>query len=81
MGGKGENKEVEVEKIGGEIRFVGEVGNDEFGEMELKKMREFGMDKGRVRVIDEVDKGMEIIKVEEKGKKKIEVCDGENERW
>ncbi|EFM56091.1 ribokinase [Brucella inopinata BO1] len=81
LGGKGANQAVAVAKLGGAIRFVGAVGHDAFGELALKQMREFGLDTGSVRVIDDVDTGMAIIQVEETGQNTIAVCAGANARW
>ncbi|ACO01893.1 MULTISPECIES: ribokinase [Brucella] len=80
LGGKGANQAVAVAKLGGAIRFVGAVGHDAFGELALKQMREFGLDTGSVRVIDDVDTGMAIIQVEETGQNTIAVCAGANAR-
>ncbi len=71
LGGKGANQAVAVAKLGGAIRFVGAVGHDAFGELALKQMREFGLDTGSVRVIDDVDTGMAIIQVEKPGRTRL----------
>ncbi|HHV67434.1 MAG TPA: ribokinase, partial [Ochrobactrum intermedium] len=55
LGGKGANQAVAVAKLGGDIRFVGAVGNDAFGELAVKQMQEFGLNTESVRVIDGVD--------------------------
>ncbi|OEI83033.1 ribokinase [Brucella sp. BO3] len=81
LGGKGANQAVAVAKLGGAIRFVGAVGHDAFGELALRQMREFGLDTGSVRVIDNVDTGMAIIQVEETGQNTIAVCAGANACW
>ncbi|MBR7652600.1 ribokinase [Brucella oryzae] len=81
LGGKGANQAVAVAKLGGDIRFVGAVGNDAFGELAVKQMQEFGLNTESVRVIDGVDTGMAIIQVEEAGQNTIAVCAGANARW
>ena len=81
LGGKGANQAVAVAKLGGDIRFVGAVGNDSFGELAVKQMQEFGLNTKSVRIIDNVDTGMAIIQVEEAGQNTIAVCAGANARW
>ncbi len=81
LGGKGANQAVAVAKLGGDIRFVGAVGHDAFGELAVKQMREFGLDTSSVRVINDVETGMAIIQVEETGQNTIAVCAGANARW
>lgn len=81
LGGKGANQAVAVAKLGGDLRFVGAVGRDAFGELALARMRAFGLDTAGVRVIDGVDTGMAIIQVEESGQNTIAVCAGANGRW
>ncbi len=81
FGGKGANQAVAVAKLGGSPRFVGAVGNDAFGALAQKQMRDFGLDTAGVRVIEGVDTGMAIIQVEESGQNTIAVCAGANARW
>ncbi|WP_183649025.1 ribokinase [Brucella daejeonensis] len=81
LGGKGANQAVAVARLGGEIRFVGAVGNDAFGALAVRQMQEFGLDTDGVRVIEGVDTGMAIIQVEEAGQNTIAVCAGANARW
>nr|WP_247876794.1 ribokinase [Ochrobactrum sp. CM-21-5] len=81
LGGKGANQAVATAKLGGEVRFVGAVGNDAFGELAVKQMQEFGLITDGVRVIDGVDTGMAIIQVEEAGQNTIAVCAGANASW
>lgn len=81
LGGKGANQAVAVAKLGGDVRFVGAVGKDAFGELAIREMREFGLNTDGVRVIDDIDTGMAIIQVEEAGQNTIAVCAGANERW
>lgn len=81
LGGKGANQAVAVARLGGDIRFVGAVGNDAFGELAVRQMLEFGLGTDGVRVIDGVDTGMAIIQVEEAGQNTIAVCAGANAHW
>lgn len=81
LGGKGANQAVAVAKLGGEVRFVGAVGNDAFGALALKEMQQFGLNTDSVRVIDGSDTGVAIIQVEEAGQNTIVVCTGANAQW
>lgn len=81
LGGKGANQAVAIAKLGGEIRFVGAVGNDAFGELAVKQMQEFGLDTDSIRVKKGADTGVAIIQVEEAGQNTIVVCAGANALW
>lgn len=81
LGGKGANQAVAVAKLGGDIRFVGAVGKDAFGELAVKEMQQFGLNTDGVRMIDGVDTGIAIIQVEEAGQNTIVVCAGANAHW
>ncbi|MCL8000039.1 ribokinase [Brucella sp. 21LCYQ03] len=81
LGGKGANQAVAVAKLGGEIRFIGAVGNDAFGELAIKEMQQFGLKTDSVRVIEGADTGIAIIQVEEAGQNTIAVCAGANAQW
>jgi ribokinase len=48
LGGKGFNQAVAARRIGAEVTIVGRVGRDQFGEMFLAKLKEEGIDSGRV---------------------------------
>lgn len=81
LGGKGANQAVAIAKLGGELRFVGAVGKDAFGELAIRQMQDFGLATDGVRVIDGADTGMAIIQVEEGGQNTIAVCAGANASW
>ncbi|MCI1000198.1 ribokinase [Ochrobactrum soli] len=81
LGGKGANQAVAVAKLGGDVRFVGAVGNDAFGDLAVKQMQDFGLNTDGVRVTDGVDTGMAIIQVDEAGQNTIAVCAGANAHW
>ncbi|OYR07677.1 ribokinase [Brucella thiophenivorans] len=81
LGGKGANQAVAVAKLGGEIRFVGAVGNDPFGELAVKQMQEFGLCTDSIRIKKGADTGVAIIQVEEAGQNTIVVCAGANALW
>ena len=48
LGGKGFNQAVAARRLGAEVTMVGRVGRDQFGEMFLAKLKEEGIDSGRV---------------------------------
>lgn len=81
LGGKGANQAVAIAKLGGELRFVGAVGRDAFGDLAVRKMQEFGVNTQAIRAVDGADTGIAIIQVEEAGQNTIVVCAGANALW
>lgn len=81
LGGKGANQAVAVAKLGGEVCFVGAVGNDAFGELAVKQMQDFSLKTENVRVVKGADTGMAIIQVDNAGQNTIAVCAGANAHW
>lgn len=81
LGGKGANQAVAAAKLGGDVRFVGAVGKDAFGELAIKEMQQFGLNTNSVRMVDGADTGIAIIQVEEAGQNTIVVCAGANANW
>lgn len=60
-GGKGANQAVAAARLGGEVRMVGAVGNDEFGRSLLSQLKENDVDTEFVETIDEVQTGIANI--------------------
>ncbi len=81
LGGKGANQAVAAAKLGGDVRFVGAVGKDAFGELAIKEIQQFGLNTNSVRMVDGADTGIAIIQVEEAGQNTIVVCAGANANW
>lgn len=81
IGGKGANQAVAVAKLGGEVCFVGAVGEDAFGSLAIRQMQDFTLNTENVRIIKGADTGMAIIQVNYAGQNTIAVCAGANGHW
>ena len=77
-GGKGANQAVAVARAGGEVAFVGAVGDDEYGRRALENLRGEGIDVERVRVASGAASGIALIMVDERGENMIAVAPGAN---
>ena len=77
-GGKGASQAVAAARLGAAIRFVGAVGDDEFGHRALAGLQEEGIDAERVRVLPGVPSGVALITVDSSGRNAIAVAPGAN---
>lgn len=62
-GGKGANQAVAVARIGGDVTFLGKVGNDEYGKILLETLKENGV-KAKLIIDDKTPTGIASIIVE-----------------
>jgi ribokinase len=76
-GGKGANQAVAAARLGAEVRFVGAVGDDDFGEQAVAGLREAGVDLSRTQVVRSTT-GVALIFVAEDGENQIVVAPGAN---
>jgi ribokinase len=76
-GGKGANQAVAAARLGAETRFVGAVGDDDFGELALAQLRAEGVDLSGLQVVDRPT-GIALILVDEAGENQIVVVPGAN---
>lgn len=77
-GGKGANQAVAAARLGGDVAFLGRVGNDEYGEMLKRSMAEAGVDISNV-ITDPVNPtGTALICVSDDGQNTIIVDSGAN---
>ena len=60
-GGKGANQAVAASRLGAEVRMAGRVGGDAFGADLLSKLRDYGIDVGRVATDPDRASGIAII--------------------
>jgi Sugar kinases, ribokinase family len=51
-GGKGSNQAIGASRMGANTKIIASVGNDQFGEMAIKRWREEGIDVSGVKVTD-----------------------------
>ncbi len=79
-GGKGANQAVAVARLGGRCRFIGRVGDDEFGKTLLSKMKDEGVDCTDLMVSSDAATGVAMIVVDSKGENAIVVASGANRR-
>jgi ribokinase len=77
-GGKGANAAVAAARAGARVRYLGAVGDDDFGRGALAELRAEGVDVGAVAVLPEVATGVALIVVDEAGENQIAVGSGAN---
>lgn len=77
-GGKGSNQAVAAARLGGEVKLVGRVGADAFGEQLLNMARSEGIDTRGVGVDPQVATGVALIQVDAQGQNSIAVASGAN---
>jgi ribokinase len=78
-GGKGANQAVAAARLGAQVRFVGAVGDDEFGRLAVRDLTRAGVDLSRAQVVGSPT-GIALILVDEKGENQIVVVPGANHR-
>jgi len=79
FGGKGANQAVAARLCGAEVVMVAKVGNDLFGEAEVKNFTALGIDASHVRIVNGVSSGVAPIFVEPNGQNRIIVVKGAND--
>ena len=67
-GGKGANQAVAAARSGGQVKFLGAVGNDLFGKEALESLNKEGINTSHVKVLDDTPTGTAMIIV----------CEGDN---
>jgi ribokinase len=77
-GGKGANQAVAAARLGAEVRFVGSVGDDEFGRLARRELEEAGVDLSGLRVVTGEQTGIALIVVDREGENHIVVVPGAN---
>lgn len=77
-GGKGANQAVAVARLGGQVAFVGKVGNDIFGHQALQLFEEEGIDTSGLLSDPQHPSGVALITVDAKGENCIAVASGAN---
>lgn len=79
QGGKGANQAVAAAKAGGDVIFVGRVGNDFFGNFVIKEIKKFGV-KTHITIDHSVTTGVALINVDNSGQNRITIIPGANGR-
>lgn len=76
-GGKGSNQAISAAKAGGDVTFIGAVGDDGFGSQLLGTLREAGVDTSLLRTVDGAS-GIAAITVDSNAENSIIVVAGAN---
>ncbi len=79
-GGKGANQAVAATRLGGSVRMVGRVGQDEFGRTLTEGLASVGVDARQVLPTSGVATGVALILVERAGQNQITIAAGANDR-
>lgn len=79
-GGKGANQAVAAAKLGGEVHFVGRVGEDDFGQRLLTGLQAHHVNTRYVTITEGVASGCALILVDKKGENSIVVAPGANHK-
>lgn len=79
-GGKGANQAVAAARAGGDVTFVGRVGDDMFGRKAVEGMEAAGINTTFVRKDKSEPSGVALIFVDGKGENSIAVASGANSR-
>ncbi|MCK5171747.1 MAG: ribokinase [Planctomycetes bacterium] len=77
-GGKGANQAVAVARAGGDVHFVGRLGNDMFGRQAMEGFKKEGIKTEHIFFDDEAASGVALIFVAEDGQNSIGVGPGAN---
>jgi len=79
-GGKGANQAVAAARAGGQVRMIGRVGNDAFGETLTRGLSADGIDHHHVVALDDAPTGVAFISVDPSAQNCIIVSPGANAR-
>lgn len=77
-GGKGENQAIAASRLGGQVKLVGKLGNDAFGDSLLNFLRQENLDLSHVVVIENAPTGTALIVVDDLSENTIVVIPGAN---
>ncbi len=77
-GGKGANQAVATARLGGQVKMIGRVGSDAFGESLLASLQKDGVDTQFIQRTSNIASGVALITVSEIGQNTIVVAPGAN---
>ena len=77
-GGKGANQAVAVFRLGGDLTFIGKVGNDVFGKETLEQFNRAGISTEFISICPDRASGVALINVDEEAENCIAVASGAN---
>ena len=76
-GGKGENQVIAAARVGGDVTFIGAVGDDNYGEL-LKKNLEANNVKTHLKIVPNMSSQIATILIDETGENRIVIVPGAN---
>jgi ribokinase len=79
-GGKGANQAVSAARLGGDVRLIGRIGSDDFGDAIRLRLGSAGVDHHHVRMLRDVASGIAFVSVDRDGENAIVVSPGANAR-
>lgn len=77
-GGKGANQAVACARLGAEVSFIGNTGNDEFGKQLISDLEKEGIDCSYTGCLNNISTGVALITVVKEGDNAIVVSPGAN---
>ncbi len=78
-GGKGANQAMSAKRLGGNVTYLGKIGNDVFGRQSIQSLKEEGVNVESVLIDPNKPSGIALITVDSKGENSIVVAPGSNE--
>ena len=79
-GGKGSNQALCTGKLGGDVRYVGCIGNDKYGQDALNVYEEMGLSSEFIFVDETIHSGVSFVMIDAHGDNMISVALGANNR-
>ncbi|WP_221565783.1 ribokinase [Alkalihalobacillus sp. TS-13] len=80
-GGKGANQAVAVSRAGGDVKMIGKLGNDHFGDEVVETLSKENIDISFIERISDQPTGVGLIVVDKTGENKIVVVPGANKEF
>ena len=77
-GGKGANQAVAAARLGGDVTFVGAVGDDDDGALLIRELRSEGVDTSEIEINTSAPTGLAVVSVLPSGENAITVVPGAN---
>lgn len=79
-GGKGANQAIAMSKLGANVKMVGLIGDDQYGDLLRSNLELEGVDHSEVKMVSQCPSGIAFIMVNRSGDNSIVVVPGANEK-
>lgn len=79
-GGKGANQAYAIGKIGANVKMIGAIGNDEYGNKLIKNLNSVNVNTDNIVKLDNTNTGCAFIHVDSSGENSITVISGANQK-